>query len=273
MGKNLAKSNTTIFFCDGGSCNKAGSETVTRTARAYLRNNNLWDTTHTIKTRCNGRCEDAPTCIIQEGDYWYKKLTAEKIIPIMKSHFEKNEPLTEHLLYKKDWSEIISENERKKVEAKPFEQKEHPTLGKCWITKGFSSDQYLFPLFLKLFETKEKATLHIEGGSTYCLNELENVTYNDPYAITLQFKNDTSVSFIIGFVPKTQPDELIKQKITSTEYFVKLNNRNKGIQFKDKMGNLVASIQFDANQKELWQYCLSVQLLGLENPEKKLIDA
>ena len=90
MGKNIANTTHTFLFCDGGSCQKKGSEQVVRTARAYLRNNGLWNTTHTIKTRCNGRCEDAPTCIVSNGDYWYKELTPEKIIPIVKSHIETN---------------------------------------------------------------------------------------------------------------------------------------------------------------------------------------
>ena len=75
MGKNLADVDYSFYHCDGGSCKKAGSENVLRDVRAHLRNNNLWDKTHSIKTRCNGRCEDAPTCIVQPGNYWYKNLT------------------------------------------------------------------------------------------------------------------------------------------------------------------------------------------------------
>ena len=85
MGKDLANTNLTFLFCDGGSCQKAGSEQAARAARVYLRNNGHWDTTHTIKTRCNGRCEDASTCIVQPGNYWYKELTPEKVVNIIKS--------------------------------------------------------------------------------------------------------------------------------------------------------------------------------------------
>jgi len=121
MGKNIANTTHTFFFCDGGSCQKAGSEKVVRAARAYLRNNGHWDTTHTIKTRCNGRCEDAPTAIVYPGGSWYKELTPEKITPIVKRHLNNTPLLDAELLYKKGWEEQASDNERPAFKPKPFE--------------------------------------------------------------------------------------------------------------------------------------------------------
>ena len=110
MGKDISKVTTTFQFCDGGSCKKAKSELAVREARAYLRNENLWDTTHTIRTRCNGRCEDAPTWIVQPGNFWYKNLTPEKAVEIVKSHVDTQQPVNEYLLYKEGDTQLHTEN-------------------------------------------------------------------------------------------------------------------------------------------------------------------
>jgi len=108
MGKDIAKSTHTFLFCDGGCCQKKGSDPVVRAARSYLRNRGLWDTTHTIKTRCNGRCEDAPTCIVNRGEYWYKKLTPKLGVELVKAHIHNNKPMNTNLLYADGWDRVKS---------------------------------------------------------------------------------------------------------------------------------------------------------------------
>ena len=273
MGKNLANTTNTILFCDGGSCRKAGSEMVTREARVYLRNNGLWDTTHTIKTRCNGRCEDAPTCIVQGGDYWYKQLTPEKIGPILESHLTKDEPIEEYLLYREGWEAVASDNERKKVVAPPFALKQDEQFGECWITRGFSSDQYLHPLFVYFAENSPKATFFNETGETFNLQDLKTVVYDNPHVIQLGFSDERGLELHIGAAPKDGPAAHTKQKISVTEYFIETETQSKGIRFKNKMGELKGLIKFDASEKASWDYCLNVQLLGLKNPETAAANA
>ncbi|MBP8792795.1 MAG: (2Fe-2S) ferredoxin domain-containing protein [Lutibacter sp.] len=266
MGKDLAASTTTFFFCDGGSCQKAGSEIVTRTARAYIRNNNLWNKTHTIKTRCNGRCEDAPTCIVQNGNYWYKDLTASKIQEIIASHVNEQKGVTPYLLYQNNWDKVVSEKDIKPIQPKGFEHKNDVDLGMCCITKGFSSDQYLFPLFLFLLQTKSGASLQLNNGELFDFKNLVAVRYEDAYAITLEFLNEKMVHLIIGLVPKTEPIELVQQKIMSTEYFRLTSNGDKGIRFKNKIGKTVAIIKLDSINNTIWDYCLDIQLGGILAP-------
>jgi len=266
MGKDLAIVQQTFFFCDGDSCQKAGSEEVIRHARAYIRNNKQWNKTHTIKTKCNGRCEDAPTCIVLNGGYWYKELTPQKIIPILSSHINHNKPILKDLLFQNQWDKVKSKNERNKVIPKPFEFKDDSDLGECFITKGFSSDQYLFPLFQYLNKVKEHAVLILSDEKRYNLDDLMAVKYEEKYKVELIFKENITIDFIIGFVPKTEPDSLVQQKIASTEYFISLASNQKGIRLKNKMGETKAIIYLDSNASELWKYCLTVQLGGMTEP-------
>ena len=272
MGKNLAASNNTFFFCDGGSCQKAGGENVVRAARAYLRNNGLWNTTHTIKTKCNGRCEDAPTCIVQSGNYWYKDLDAEKIKKILEAHIYHQKGVTPYLMYKDKWGEVVSDNERKNMKPKGFEFKNDVDLGACCIAKGFSSDQYLYPLFLYLLQVKKGISLQLSNGELYDFENLEEVKYDAPYVMSLVFKNNKKVNLVIGFVPKSESVELVQQKISVTEYFRLESTGNKGIRFKNKVGETVAIIRLNKQMTEIWEYCLTIQLNGMLEPKNNTIN-
>lgn len=260
MGKNIANTTHTFFFCDGGSCQKAGSEKVIREARAYLKNSELWDTTHTIKTRCNGRCEDAPTCIVSPGEFWYKELTPEKIAHIVKGHLENDTPTISNLLYRTDWEKHDSNNERNAIKPKPFELKNDKELGECYLTKGFSSDQYLYPLFLHLFENPKGIIIKINDKAPIEFKEILAVDYSKKFTLELATKTD-AISLIIAAVPK-EDNELQKLKISITEYFYKKENKQLGIRFKNKFGNTIAHIFIDNNESNVWSYCEKIQLLN-----------
>ncbi|WP_166382347.1 (2Fe-2S) ferredoxin domain-containing protein [Polaribacter sp. 11A2H] len=266
MGKNIANTTHTFLFCDGGSCQKAGSEKVVRAARAYLRNNDLWDTVHTIKTRCNGRCEDAPTCIVNPGEYWYKELTADKIIPIVKSHIDKNLPVEANLLYKKEWDALKSNREIAPFKPKPFELKDDKELGECFITKGFSSDQYLYPLFLYLLENPKGVTLKMAHLKAMPFTEITAANYAKTYTLELETATDC-IPLTIAGVPK-EDKELQKSKISSTEYFYQKKINQTGIRFKNKFGEVIGIINFDSIDNLAWKYCTKIQL---QNASQDLI--
>lgn len=260
MGKNIAKSDIVFYFCDGGSCKKAGSEAVVREVRAHLRNNELWNTTHTIKTRCNGRCEDAPTCIVQKGDYWYKKLNAQTGIEMAKSHIEQGKPLEQHLLYQPDWDDLKSEAERQPVKAKPFEYKDDTDLGLCHITRGFSSDQYLYPLFLYLWEHDQQSRVQLASGKSFSFGEIQEIRFSKEFAMELVLENEV-VELIIAAVPKVRED-LHELKITVTEYYVLAENMAAGIRFKNKKGKILGKIHLNSMTSKSWDYITAIHLQG-----------
>ena len=270
MGKDLVKSEQTFLFCDGGSCQKAGGENVVREARAYLRNNGLWNKTHTIKTRCNGRCEDAPTCIVADGDYWYKELTPSKIKEVVASHVNENKPVEDYLLYKDGDAVMQSENERPVITPKDFVLKEDDELGTCYITKGFNSDQYSYPLFTYLLEQNIEAQITFAGNQIYRVNDLISVVYETAYFIDLEFQNNSKQRLTIGSIPKHEEQSIIQSKISSSEYFISQDKLKRGIRFKDKMGKFVALLEIDKSDTLFWDYCLNIQLLGKQDPTKVL---
>ncbi|WP_158837552.1 (2Fe-2S) ferredoxin domain-containing protein [Polaribacter sp. L3A8] len=269
MGKNVANTTHTFFFCDGGSCQKAGSEKVIRTARAYLRNNGHWNDTHTIKTRCNGRCEDAPTCIVYPGQNWYKELTPEKITPIVKRHLDNAPLVNSELLYKKGWQQQVSNNEIAPIKPKPFELKNDTELGECFITKGFSSDQYLYPLFLYLLENPKGVSLISSDEKRISFQEIISLDYSKTYTLELHTET-TAIPFTIAAVPK-ENKELQQAKISSTEYYFHKETQQTGIRFKNKFGKILGQIEFDSLNNKAWEYCTKIQLqnvhLDLKNYE------
>ena len=258
MGKNIANTTHTFFFCDGGSCQKAGSEKVVREARAYLRNNELWDSTHTIKTRCNGRCEDAPTCIVGPGTFWYKELTAEKIIPIIKSHVNNEDPVESELLYKQEWQQLSSNNERTPIKPKPFELKNDVELEECYITKGFCSDQYLYPLFLFLKENPSGVSLIMTDDKPIAFDDIVSLDYSHSYTLELHTKT-ACIPLTIAAVPKDNR-ALQNSKISSTEYYYQQETQQPGIRFRNKFGKTLGKIEFSSINNKAWRYCTKVQL-------------
>ncbi|OJJ15018.1 hypothetical protein BKI52_39825 [marine bacterium AO1-C] len=259
MGKNLTQVTTTFYVCDGGSCRKAGSDPVMRATRAYLRNQGLWDTTHTIKTRCIGRCEDAPAAIVHPGDYWYKNLDAQNVIKVMKKHLEEDKPVEELLVFKEGSTVINSDKERPKKVPKPFSLVEDEDLGLIYSTRGFSTDQYTYPLFLYLAETKGPATLTFPHGQTHSFRDIQSVEYGK-YQLEVVF-NDATLAFTLAGIPKTEPMALQRSRVLVTEFFYEaFRPEKRGIRLKDKMGRLLAIIWLDPADDTVWNYCLKVQL-------------
>lgn len=263
MGKDLTKVNVAFYPCDGGSCRKAGSENTTREMRKYLLNSGNWEITHTIRTRCNGRCEDAPTVIVQPGNYWYKNVDGTRGVELIKSHLEKNEPLTQSLLFDLEENEMRSENERSNSFIKPFEFHQLPTGNNGWMTKGLSSDQYLYPLISKLIGIQ--GSYEDEKGNAFDLQKLETVHFSDQHYLEMNF-DSSALKLLIGPVPQTDTSNRQEEKVRGTYYFIEENEQRKGVQFRNKMGNVLGTLLFESD--ELWQYCLNIQLKGLTIKEK-----
>ncbi|BDD02577.1 (2Fe-2S) ferredoxin domain-containing protein [Aureibacter tunicatorum] len=263
MGKDLAKVKHTFFFCEGGSCKKAGATEVIRSSRAYLRNNGLWNKAHTVKTHCNGRCEDAPTCVIYPGNHWHKNLTKDSVVEVIKGHVGDDSLDDKHLLFKESWTSIKSDNERKPIKPKPFELKIDHQYGEVYATKGFASDQYLHPLFLFLKNCKSNSGFSLADGRVLHFRHLQEVNYNAPYALQLIFENvNTPLEVIIGVLPKSIDKSFWERKITSAEYIQTADQDQRIIRLSNKNGQWIGSVELDNSDEELWNYCQEIQLLG-----------
>ncbi|WP_062053823.1 (2Fe-2S) ferredoxin domain-containing protein [Aquimarina longa] len=260
MGKNISNVTTTFQFCDGGSCQKAKSEIAIREARAYLRNNGLWDTTHTIKTRCNGRCEDAPTWIVQPGNFWYKNVTPEKATAIMKSHMEKNQPVEEHLLYKEGWSVLLTDNERT-IAPIVFKNKIDPELGEALVARSFASDQHLYPLFQYLCTEPKPIAVQQYDTEIIELKSSHQVLYTDPYEVEIKGK-EVQLRLAIAGMPKNISEEIIDRKVSVAEviWLKKISTFTKAIRLKNKKGKHLVTFWIKEDDRTTWNHILSIYL-------------
>ncbi|CAL2095736.1 Putative 2Fe-2S ferredoxin involved in cobalamin biosynthesis [Tenacibaculum sp. 190524A02b] len=264
MGKNIAKAATTFLFCDGGSCQKAKSEMAVREARAHLRNEGLWDTTHTIRTRCNGRCEDAPTWIVQPGNCWYKNVTPEKAVEIVNAHIHTVEPIEEYLLYKGGNNYITSDNERT---PKPivFKEKTTPNHASILVARAPASDQNIYPLFKKLFENPNGLKLTFPAKDELIILTKHQVDYTDTFDIAVT-GSETNFTLAIGPITKAMENDVSQEikdrKVGVVEVLWDKHNTNYicEINFKNRKGKHLVSFHIPIHNKDAWNYLLSIYL-------------
>ena len=272
MGKNLVKVKTTFLFCDGGSCQKASSERVLREARAHLRNEGLWNHTHSIRTRCNGRCEDAPTLIVEPGNFWYKNITPEKVIKIVDSHLKLDQPVDEYLLYQEGWDKMSSENERA---AKPsvFHEKLDSEYGKVLIVRSSASDQYIYPLFKKLFENFFHFSITFPDNSEHTISSKHKVIYEDMFDVNVK-GSDVNFTLAIGPITKTiekkVSQEIKNRKVSIAEVIWDQKNLDYigYLRIKNRKGKFLVSIHIPRDNEDAWNYILSIYLnMDVNNPK------
>ncbi|CAM1343189.1 (2Fe-2S) ferredoxin domain-containing protein [Tenacibaculum amylolyticum] len=272
MGKNIAKATTTFLFCDGGSCKKAKSEMAVREARAHLRNEGLWDTTHSIRTRCNGRCEDAPTWIVQPGNFWYKNLTPEKAVEIIDAHTTTNQPVESYLLYKDGDESLVSDNERT-VKPVVFTEKNDAEYGEVLVARAPASDQFLYPLFKKLFETPSQIQVTFPNQSTQVVTESHKVTYTDTFDIVVS-DSEVDLTLAIGPITKTMEkevaQEIIDRKVGVAEVIWTQKDADyiAHIRLKNRKGKFLVLLSIPKSNNALWEYILSIYLsMDSKNPK------
>ncbi|WP_042346708.1 (2Fe-2S) ferredoxin domain-containing protein [Bacillus massiliigorillae] len=86
-----------LFMCNGSSCNRKDAEEVTLAIRDEITKLGLDDKIHTTRTRCNGRCKDAPVVIEYPKGNWYGSLTADVGREIVRTYNQA--PLREYVSY------------------------------------------------------------------------------------------------------------------------------------------------------------------------------
>lgn len=96
---NLQGTKHHVFICNGSSCMRKGGEEATQAIRNEITNLNLDSLIHTTRTRCNGRCKDAPVAIVYPSGTWYKNVTPEVGTTIVKRHLAEGHCLQEHAIY------------------------------------------------------------------------------------------------------------------------------------------------------------------------------
>lgn len=263
MGKDLSKVTTTFQFCDGGSCRKAHSELSVREARAHLRNADLWHSTHTIKTRCNGRCEDAPTLIVQPGNFWYKQLDQQKVIEIVEAHTTAQSPVEAYLLFKEGAESVLSDRERK-VTPVVFKPKVHEEYGTALVARASASDQFLYPVLKTMFEKFPNFELLHPIQNTRITTE-HQVKYTDAFDLMIKGP-EAELAIAIGPITKAMEkevaSEILSRKVGVSEvYWFDNHERYQGaIHLKNRKGKPIVNFLIPKENQDLWTYLMTIYL-------------
>ncbi|PLR80378.1 2Fe-2S ferredoxin [Bacillus canaveralius] len=99
---NLKGTKHHVFICNGSSCMRKGGEEATQAIRNEIANLDLDTLFHRTRTRCNGRCKDAPVAIVYPDGTWYKEVTPEVGSKIVKQHLPGGCLLEDHIIYQYD---------------------------------------------------------------------------------------------------------------------------------------------------------------------------
>ncbi len=81
--KDLIQTKKCLFLCNGGSCMKKDAEEVTQAVRKCIKEMGLDDEYHTVRTKCIGRCDDAPVAMLAPNNVWLKLLVPDKCAEVL----------------------------------------------------------------------------------------------------------------------------------------------------------------------------------------------
>ena len=99
---NLQGTKHHILICNGSSCMRKGGEEATKAIRDEISHLNVDNLIHTTRTRCNGRCKDAPIAIVYPEGTWYKDVTADIGSKIVHKYLASGCSLEENIIYQYD---------------------------------------------------------------------------------------------------------------------------------------------------------------------------
>jgi (2Fe-2S) ferredoxin len=113
---NLKGTKHHVLICNGSSCMRKGGEEATQAIRNEITNLELDSIIHTTRTRCNGRCKDAPVAIVYPDGTWYKNVTPEVGNRIVREHLAGGNILQDQLIYQYDQEGFIQPEKTSCVE-------------------------------------------------------------------------------------------------------------------------------------------------------------
>lgn len=115
--KDLTQTKKCLFICNGGSCMKKDAEKVTQAIRCHIKDMNLEDEYHTVRTRCMGRCDDAPIAMLAPHNIWLQDIHSNECDLLLKIIQNNELKHSKHFLYQMGDAQInsdsISTNQRR----------------------------------------------------------------------------------------------------------------------------------------------------------------
>jgi (2Fe-2S) ferredoxin len=121
--KDLISVKKCLFICNGGSCMKVDAENVTQAIRKSIKELNLDDQYHTVRTKCIGRCDDAPVMMIAPENVWLQNIKTEQCKKIVSEIDAGKTKDSNHFLYQFGENTIASDSIPTKKRKNQFNNK------------------------------------------------------------------------------------------------------------------------------------------------------
>lgn len=109
---NLNGNQKHVLLCNGSSCLRKGGEEITGVIRNEITARGMDSVIHTTRTRCNGRCKDAPVVIVYPEGTWYGNLDEDSARLLVESNLEKGEKVEELITYTTTEQGLVLQNDR-----------------------------------------------------------------------------------------------------------------------------------------------------------------
>lgn len=263
MGKDLTKISHCILFCTGGSCRKKGAEKIASEIRAHLKSEGFYDSVHTVKTMCNGRCEDAPTLIVAPEFVWYKNMTVEKGIELVENHIRRNKPLQDQVLFVPGMDRMESDNPRSLYKPKFYERKTDMEFGEVLMAKTDPWEQNLYPMLKDIFiKFRKNVLVKVPSFSSQFISlddDLE-LSYDEKW---VKIQHDTvRFEFAIG-VPSKEDQLFFKEnRLGTVEVYKTLDNLDHGVRFKSKMNETKLVVKCKSDDLSFWEHLNEIYLIN-----------
>ena len=88
MGGKLKKVSRVVLICSGSDCKaKGGGKKLEKKAAQCVKDLGLADSTHIVRTECNGFCDDAPVVALEPGNVWLRKMTGKALRKAIRREF------------------------------------------------------------------------------------------------------------------------------------------------------------------------------------------
>ena len=87
MAKDYEKYCQFAFVCNGSDCKKKGAKDLERAFAQEFKKQDVKDSSRTFKTKCTGRCKEAPVVIV--GQQWLPKVKPADVPRLVEKYFRK----------------------------------------------------------------------------------------------------------------------------------------------------------------------------------------
>lgn len=87
MGKDYSQVKNFIFICNGSDCKKSGAKDLEKAVHFELKTRGQKNKSKIIKTKCTGRCKEAP--VVLANNQWLSRVRLKEVREIVDDVLDK----------------------------------------------------------------------------------------------------------------------------------------------------------------------------------------